>query len=328
MSTASGPTPSEPPSGRPEGSPTSTPSWKTVAPAREGVPAAVAVALAAVGGLVLLLVIALLAYLAVRTVEVGGGEDPAPVVTQDGTAEETSTPAASSAQGAQTPAASKQPAESASTHAPVAVEGARPLGVPSGKPLFRRTGTFAKTSINDEDENAIPVPAHDGPVLVVWSSTGSGRGTLFVNGHEKKGGQLSASLPIVRPGTSGTGLINTGGYQRTTGVLYAQGSEGVSWEVRGHALSDVPTVERGRPVTGKGPRVFRVPAGAAADYRLSVSDSEDSDTPDVKVFAAQDLSLSEQHGYGRAPADLKVAVGDGEKVVVVESGQEWSFSPR
>nr|WP_312606771.1 hypothetical protein [Kocuria rhizophila] len=327
MSTASGPTPSEPPSGRPEGSPTSTPSWKTAAPAREGVPAGVAVALAAVGGLVILLVIALLAYLAVRTVEVGGGEDPAPVVTQDGTAEETSTLAASSAQEAQTPA-SKQPAESASTHAPVAVEGARALGVPSGKPLFRRTGTFAKTSINDEDENAIPVPAHDGPVLVVWSSTGSGRGTLFVNGHEKKGGQLSASLPIVRPGTSGTGLINTGGYQRTTGVLYAQGSEGVSWEVRGHALSDVPTVERGRPVTGKGPRVFRVPAGAAADYRFSVPGSEGSDVPGVKVYAAQDLSLREQHKWGRAPVDLGVAVGDGEKIVVVDSGQEWSFSPR
>jgi len=285
------------------------------------------VALAAVGGLVILLVIALLAYLAVRTVEVGGGEDPAPVVTQDGTAEETSTLAASSAQEAQTPA-SKQPAESASTHAPVAVEGARALGVPSGKPLFRRTGTFAKTSINDEDENAIPVPAHDGPVLVVWSSTGSGRGTLFVNGHEKKGGQLSASLPIVRPGTSGTGLINTGGYQRTTGVLYAQGSEGVSWEVRGHALSDVPTVERGRPVTGKGPRVFRVPAGAAADYRFSVPGSEGSDVPGVKVYAAQDLSLREQHKWGRAPVDLGVAVGDGEKIVVVDSGQEWSFSPR
>ncbi|HBH56544.1 MAG TPA: hypothetical protein DDY46_08275 [Kocuria sp.] len=284
-------------------------------------------ALAAVGGLVILLVIALLAYLAVRTVEVGGGEDPAPVVTQDGTAEETSTLAASSAQEAQTPA-SKQPAESASTHAPVAVEGARALGVPSGKPLFRRTGTFAKTSINDEDENAIPVPAHDGPVLVVWSSTGSGRGTLFVNGHEKKGGQLSASLPIVRPGTSGTGLINTGGYQRTTGVLYAQGSEGVSWEVRGHALSDVPTVERGRPVTGKGPRVFRVPAGAAADYRFSVPGSEGSDVPGVKVYAAQDLSLREQHKWGRAPVDLGVAVGDGEKIVVVDSGQEWSFSPR
>jgi len=285
------------------------------------------VALAAVGSLVILLVIALLAYLAVRTVEVGGGEDPAPVVTQDGTAEETSTLAASSAQEAQTPA-SKQPAESASTHAPVAVEGARALGVPSGKPLFRRTGTFAKTSINDEDENAIPVPAHDGPVLVVWSSTGSGRGTLFVNGHEKKGGELSASLPIVRPGTSGTGLINTGGYQRTTGVLYAQGSEGVSWEVRGHALSDVPTVERGRPVTGKGPRVFRVPAGAAADYRFSVPGSEGSDVPGVKVYAAQDLSLREQHKWGRAPVDLGVAVGDGEKIVVVDSGQEWSFSPR
>lgn len=322
--------------GRPEGSQASAPSWNTSAPAREGASVGLVMVLGAVVGLVLLLVIALLAYLAVRTFDVGGGDEPGPTSAAEQTPESTGGPADATAEEPRDAASSNQEAatsaaataEATSASAPVAVKGAQEVGVPSGKPLFRKTGTLEKTAVNEEEENAIPVPAHDGPILVVWSSTGSDGGRFYVNGQEKQGGKLSASLPMVRPGASGSALINTGGYTTTTGVLYAQGGKGAQWEVRGYALSAVPEVERGKPVTGKGARVFRVPAGAETPYRLTVGDEEDGDYPVVEVYPADDLTLSEQYESGQAPADLDVTVGSGEKIVVVDSQQQWSFTAR
>ena len=322
--------------GRPEGSQARSPSWNTGAPAREGVSMGFVVTLAAAGGLVLLLVIALLAYLAVRTFDLGGAGEPGPTGGAEQASESTQGTADATGQEPRGAAASNQEAatsapataEATSAPAPVAVKGAQEVGVPSGKPLFRKTGTLEKSTVTDEEKNAILVPAHDGPILVVWSSTGSDGGRFYVNGHEKQGGKLSASLPMVRPGTSGSALINTGGYTTSTGVLYAQGGKGAQWEVRGYALSAVPEVERGKPLTGKGTRVFRVPAGAETPYRLTVGDEEDGDYPVVEVYPADDLTLSEQYESGQAPADLDVTVGSGEKIVVVDSQQQWSFTAR
>lgn len=305
--------------GRPEGSGANTPSWNTGAAARESVPVGVAVALVAVGALVLLLVVGLLVFVGLKTFSAGGGDDPAPESTGEVATPREEAGASSSGQAADGTTV-PSPGAKADT-------GAHPLPAPTGKALFHKSGTFAESSLTEGDPAAtITVPSHDGPMLLVWKAGGTGKGLFFVSGKDKTGGTTSMSTTLLRSGQTGSRLINEGGLTRDTGVLYAQGNKGMTWEVTGYPFSSVPEVQRGATVAGNGSAVFRIPAGASTGYTLSVPGQDKADVPTVEVYPADDLSLPDAHQWHQAPADLDVTVGEGDRYVVVETEQAWSFT--
>lgn len=201
-----------------------------------------------------------------------------------------------------------------------------PVRVPTDGALASAKGTFSAMVLEEKSSDAVRIPDHDEPLLVVWSnSSPKDNGTFFLTGYDRSGGDITDSLSIVRDGQTGMQLIDLGSGDPRTRVLYPKGNQGVSWRVAVFPLSAVPEAPRGERLTGNGPAALRLPAGKAGEYRLTV---KDEGVPTIEVYDADDLDLWTQFDYGTAPVDLDVSVGAGEQIIQVNAESEWLLEPR
>ena len=301
---------SSPPPGGPQG--------------RDGMSTGWAVVLLVGAGLLVLGLVVGLVVLLLGALSTDEPDDPAPVAAS----EQASASVRTQSPGrATTGTASSAPSRAASSSAERAAAGDQRLGVPKAEPLAEKSGTLQETVLDEQDRYSLEVPAGDEPLLVVWTARESERdGTLYLAGFTERGGELSDSLPVVRPGKTGTALINTGSPSGRTGVLYVNGTAGVSWEVKLYPVSAVPRMERGGPVTGSGAGVFRLPEGPGEEYTLDVA--AEHDVPSVAVYDPSDLALAQAREHTTSPAQLTVPVGRQERIVVVESEADWTFAPK
>lgn len=201
------------------------------------------------------------------------------------------------------------------------------ITAPTSGAVFEASGTMTQMQLDPNEDDVIQMPTADEPFLVTWANSApGGNGLLYVVGFEKPGGEIKGSLRAIKPGQTGMGVINRDPGSKGASVLYPQGNKGVKWKIKGFPLSSAPSVDRGVTAKGTGPAVVRIKAGAEVDYIFKGLGSNDAVS--ISVYDAKHLEYWDEYEFGTSPTPLTVPMAEGERLVVVESGGDWTLSPR